>query len=84
MRLGKFGIEIALEKTLIVPFSRFRLSQNKRFDFLGFEFRYGISQKGKPQRIRRTSRNKLKASIANFTTGAIRRIAPVVTRRYHN
>jgi hypothetical protein len=66
-RVGKFGLEIAPEKTKIVPFSRFRLSQSKRFDFLGFEFRWGISRKGKPQILRRTSRKKLKASLANFT-----------------
>lgn len=66
-RLGKFGLEIAPEKTKIVPFSRIRLSQSKRFDFLGFEYRWGISRKGKPQIIRRTSRKKLKASVANFT-----------------
>ncbi len=66
-RLEKFGLEIASEKTLIVPFSRFRLSQSERFDFLGFEFRWGLSRKGKPQIIRKTSCNKLKASIANFT-----------------
>ncbi len=37
-RMGNFGLEIAPEKTKILPFSRFRLSQSKRFDFLGFEF----------------------------------------------
>jgi hypothetical protein len=66
-RLGKFGLEISPEKTRSLLFSKFRLKQSERFDFLGFEFRWGISRKFKPQIKRRTSRKKLKASIANFT-----------------
>ena len=36
-RLGKLGLEIAPEEK-IVPFSRMRLSQGNRFDFLGSSF----------------------------------------------
>ena len=82
-RLGKLGLEIAPEKTKIVPFSRMRLSQGNRFDFLGFEFRWGISRKSKPQIIRRTSRKKLNASVANFTewikTNRNKKISKILT-----
>ena len=66
-RLGKFGLEVAPEKTRILPFSRSRLKQSETFDFLGFEFRRAISRKFKPIIRRRTSRKKLRASIATFT-----------------
>ena len=66
-RLGKFGLEVCPEKTKILPFSRNMLKQSETFDFLGFEFRRAISRKFKPIIRRRTSRKKLKASIASFT-----------------
>lgn len=47
LRLGKFGLELSEEKTNIISFSRFRKEENTHFDFLGFEFRWGISRKGK-------------------------------------
>jgi len=37
-----------------------------KFDFLGFEFRWGVNRWGKPILKRRTSRMKLKASLANY------------------
>ncbi len=66
-RLGKFGLEVSPEKTRILLFSRKMLKQSKTFDFLGFEFRRGISRKFKPIIQRRTSRKKLRASIVGFT-----------------
>jgi len=66
-RLGKFGLEVCSEKTRILPFSRSMLKESKTFDFLGFEFRRAISRKLKPIIKRRTSRKKLRASIAAFT-----------------
>ena len=66
-RLGKFGLEVAPEKTRILPFSRNRPKQSETFDFLGFEFRRAISRKSKPIITRRTSRKKLAASTATFT-----------------
>jgi RNA-directed DNA polymerase len=66
-RLGKFGLEVAPEKTRILLFSRNLQKQSKTFDFLGFEFRRGISRNFKPIIKRRTSREKLRASIASFT-----------------
>lgn len=66
-RLGKFGLEVSPEKTRILPFSRRMLKQSETFDFLGFEFRRALSRKLKPIIKRRTSRKKLRASIAAFT-----------------
>ncbi len=66
-RLGKFGLEVSPEKTRILLFSRSMLKQSETFDFLGFEFRRAISRKFKPIVRRRTSRKKLRASIAAFT-----------------
>ena len=66
-RLGKFGLEVSEQKTRILSFSKFRMEENSRFDFLGFEFRWGIGSKtGKPQIKRRTSRDKFRKSVANF------------------
>src|SRR3989454_3723637 len=39
-RLRKFELELAAEKTRVMPFSRYRLRETS-FDFLGFEFRWG-------------------------------------------
>ena len=66
-RLGKFGLEVSPEKTRILLFSWSMLKKSETFDFLGFEFRRAISRKFKPIIRRRTSRKKLRASIAAFT-----------------
>lgn len=65
-RLGKFHLEVAPEKTNIIQFSRFSKDDSKSFEFLSFEYRWGVSRKGKRVVKRRTSRKKLKASVANF------------------
>ena len=66
-RLGKFKLELAEEKTKILPFSRFKKYKSKSFEFLGFEFRWGVSLKGKDIIKRRTSRSKLRKSIKAFS-----------------
>jgi len=67
VRLGKFGLEVSEQKTRILSFSKFRMEESNRFDFLGFEFRWGIgSRTGEPQIKRRTSKEKLRKSLANF------------------
>lgn len=66
-RLKKFGLEIAEGKTRIFRFSRYNQKDGDRFDFLGFEFSWGLSHKGKTTIMRRTSRLKLKKSIQNLT-----------------
>jgi RNA-directed DNA polymerase len=66
-RLNKFNLEVAPEKTNIIEFGRTAKGNDSSFDFLSFEFRWGVSRKGKRIVTRRTSRKKLRASVANFT-----------------
>ena len=65
-RLNKFGLSLSIEKTKISRFSRFEKETNY-FEFLGFEFRWGTSRKGKDIIKRRTSRKKLLSSLERFT-----------------
>src|SRR6266702_5646740 len=61
-RLRKFGLELAAEKTRVLPFSRYRLGETS-FDFLGFEFRWGTDRKGQARLKRRTARKKFRSSV---------------------
>jgi len=61
-RLWKFGLELAADKTRVVPFSRYRCGETS-FDFLGFEFRWGTDRKGQARLKRRTSRKKFRNSV---------------------
>lgn len=65
-RLGKFGLQLSKEKTRIIKFTRFRKESRVRFDFLGFEFYWGVDHKGCDVIKRRTSRQKLRSSLRNF------------------
>jgi RNA-directed DNA polymerase len=62
-RLGKFGLEVAPEKTKVIHFSKERKPGKDRFDFLGFEFRWGKDLAGRARVKRRTSRKRLMASL---------------------
>jgi hypothetical protein len=42
---GSFGLELAKDKTRVMPFSRYRQGETS-FEFLGFEFRWGVNRKG--------------------------------------
>ena len=64
--MSKFKLTLATDKTRILRFSRFQVG-GERFEFLGFEFRWGKNRKGNPQIWRTTAKKKLKAAIANFT-----------------
>ena len=66
-RLKGYGLELSEEKTKIISFNRDKDKGTSRFDFLGFEFYWGTDRKGKAHLKRRTSRKKLRKSIANFT-----------------
>jgi len=66
LRLDKFGLSLAEEKTRIIRFSRLHLEDETWFEFLGFEFRWGINRAGNPQIQRRTSRKKYINSLKNF------------------
>jgi group II intron reverse transcriptase/maturase len=62
-RLGKFGLEVAQEKTRIITFGRFRSKANGRFDFLGFELFWGKCRNGMPHLKRRTSRKRQRRAL---------------------
>lgn len=66
-RLGKFGLELALDKTQTLRFGRGGGGHNGRFDFLGFEYRWEKSRKGFAIVKRRTSRKKLRGAVERFT-----------------
>jgi group II intron reverse transcriptase/maturase len=63
-RLGKFGLEVAVEKTNLLRFSPVDRKGSGSFEFLGFEFRWGRGRK--PVLKRRTARKKYRASLANL------------------
>jgi len=65
-RLARFGLEVAEDKTQIMEFSHCKALGKTKFDFLGFEFRWGVNRWRRPVVKRRTSREKLRASIASF------------------
>jgi RNA-directed DNA polymerase len=67
VRLGKFGLQLAQDKTRVIKFARSDKSGASRFDFLGFEYCWGLDRKGKDHITRRTSRKKLRNSLHNFT-----------------
>lgn len=71
LRLNKFNLEIAEEKTKIIPFGRFTAKDSKRngegkpqtFDFLGFTHYCSKSKKGKFRVKRKTSKKKMTAKL---------------------
>jgi group II intron reverse transcriptase/maturase len=66
-RLGKFGLEMAVDKTQVIPLSHRHARGRTSVDFLGFEFRWGTDRGGKPHLKRRTARKKLRNSRKRFT-----------------
>ncbi|GHV47876.1 group II intron reverse transcriptase/maturase [Synergistales bacterium] len=62
-RLKKFGLELAEDKTRILPFGRFK-GTKEDFDFLGFTFFNTHTLSGKYRVGVRTSKKKLKAKRA--------------------
>ena len=59
-RLGRFSLEVAPDKTRILPFGRFK-GTKEDFDFLGFTFFNTTTRNGKYRAGVRTSKKKLKA-----------------------
>jgi group II intron reverse transcriptase/maturase len=59
-RLGKFGLELAEDKTRILPIGRFK-GTKEDFDFLGFTFFNTQTREGKYRLGMRTSKKKLKS-----------------------
>ncbi len=66
-RLGKFELELSAEKTQVIRFTRFETEDSKCFTFLGFEFRWGKSRKGKPLVTMRTAKKKFRLALAALT-----------------
>jgi len=64
MRLGKFKLELSVEKTKVIKFTRFETENNNSFTFLGFEYRWGLSRVGKPLMTMRTAMSKFRAALA--------------------
>ena len=58
-RFAKFGLELAEDKTKIIPFGRYK-GTKESFDFLGFRFINGVDRKGNYRVHIRTSKKKLK------------------------
>ena len=58
-RMRKFNLELAEDKTRIVPFGRFK-GTDETFDFLGFTFQNGKTQTGKYRPVITTSKKKMK------------------------
>lgn len=65
-RLNKFELELAADKTRILRFSLFQMQLKSRFDFLGFEYSWGLNRSGLPCIQLRTSRKKFRASLRNL------------------
>ena len=63
-RLGKFLLELSVEKTQVIKFTRFETENNNSFTFLGFEYRWGLSRVGKPLVTMRTAKQKYRAALA--------------------
>jgi len=65
-RLEKFGLNLALDKSRVLPFNRHNVKRIS-FDFLGFEFYWSKDRSGGHHLKRRTSRKKFHASLKSFT-----------------
>ena len=65
-RFGKFGLELAEDKSKIIRFGRYARENNSRetFDFLGFTHINGVSKNGKYIIVHQTSNKKLKSKMA--------------------
>ena len=61
-RFNKFGLELAEEKTNLIKFSRFSKDRNGSFNFLGFNYKWIVSRKGKDIINTTTSKKKFNAS----------------------
>ncbi len=64
-RMGKFNLELAPDKTQIVPFTGKPYAE--RFTFLGFEFYRGLTRTRKIWVYARTAPKRMRASLARFT-----------------
>ncbi len=68
IRMKKFSLELAEDKTRKLRFNRFRKENSEIFVFLGFEYRWIISRRGKDIIHLRTSSKKLRRIILELRT----------------
>jgi group II intron reverse transcriptase/maturase len=66
MRFTHFGLEVAKEKTRKLRFNRYRKEDSETFVFLGFEFCWIVSRRGKDIIRLRISRKKLREIVSEF------------------
>ncbi len=67
-RLGKFGLELAKDKTKLISFGRFAKERSKNgkvetFDFLGFTHYCGLSKRGQFRVKRKTAKKRFNAKV---------------------
>jgi RNA-directed DNA polymerase len=67
IRLKKFGLELAEEKTGMVVFSRFKKHLGTKFSFLGFDFRWVASRNSKDYILMETNPRRMTKSLKAFT-----------------
>jgi len=67
-RLGKFNLTLSAEKTRILRFTRFEREGGNTFTFLGFQYRWETSRKGRPVVRMHTAPAKLRQALAGMTT----------------
>ena len=65
-RLNKFSLTLAPEKTRMIKFTRFEVHKSESFEFLGFEFRWGLNRHKRPQVKRQTARKKVRSATAEM------------------
>ena len=65
-RLAKFNLELAMDKSGVLRFSRFDLKCSKRFVYLGFDFYWARTHSGKLTIKRRTNKKKYRAALLSL------------------
>ena len=66
LRLKKFGLELAEDKTGMVVFSRFKKHLRTKFSFLGFDFKWKVSRNGKDYILVETNLKRMTKSLKAF------------------
>lgn len=67
-RMAKFGLSLSEEKTRLVRFTRYEVHRSEGFNFLGFEFRWGLDRHRRPHVKRRTMRSRLRRALRDMAT----------------
>jgi len=65
-RLKKFNLELSESKTRLISFTRFITCNSESFVFLGFEFRWEPSRRGKPIVKLKTAQKKYRLAIQSI------------------